>query len=209
MIPTYLAKPYIFAATVAAILAAIPCQAAQNFDRSGQPAPPVSSALLAPTSTLLLTSTTTAYSAGQLIASNSNGTLLTVPSFTIPQPPGQTAQAFVPRVRISINDATSTAWPTVGIQIDLWSAAPTFSAGNGDRSAFSPATGTGSHLGAYSCTTSPEYGDGVYAECAPLVGIAPAYVLPGSQIYWTAQATTASGTTGASKTMTLTAEIAE
>ena len=107
-------------------------------------------------------------------------------------------------MRLSINDATSTAWGGVGVQIDLWSAAPTF--GAGDRAGWSLSTGAAAHLGAYSCTMSAEGGDGVYAECAPAVGTAPAYVLSGSTIYWTAQTTSASGVTGASKTMALTAE---
>jgi hypothetical protein len=108
---------------------------------------------------------------------------------------------------VSINDWTSTAWGAVSIQIDLWSAAPTFS--NGDRGTFAVATGSAGHLGAYSCTFSAETGDGVYAECAPNVGMVAATYVAGSAISWTAQAVGASGVTGASKTMILTAEVIE
>lgn len=126
-----------------------------------------------------------------------------VPSFAIANIAGG---AGIPRLRLSTNDSTSTAWPSVGLQVDLWSAAPTFN--NGDRGAFSVATGTANHLGAYSCTMSAEYADGAYAECAPVVGTLPIPKLAsGTSIYWTLQATSASGVTGASKTFALTAEV--
>ena len=168
-----------------------------------------SGAITNPTSTLTLPSTTTAYSATTcttlpcLIASSATAGSVVVPSFTIPNSAGG---FYLPRLRLSTNDATSTAWGLVLIQIDLWTAAPTFT--NGDRGAFLPATGTANHLGAYSCTMSPEYGDGAYAECAPAVGTTPAIKLAsGTSVYWTLQNISASGVTGASKTFTLTAEL--
>jgi hypothetical protein len=113
---------------------------------------------------------------------------------------------MIPRLRLSTNDATSTAWGGKSIQVDLWTAAPTFT--NGDRGAFLPATGAASHLGSYACTMSAEYGDGAYAECAPNVG---SYAMPrlasGTSVYWTLIATTGSGVTGVSKVFTLTAEL--
>jgi hypothetical protein len=164
---------------------------------------PLSLTTTNPTSTLTLPSTTTAYAAGQLIANSATAGSVVVPSFSIANSGGGAA---IPRLRLSTNDTTSTAWGAVNIQIDLWSAAPTFT--NGDRGAFLPATGTGAHLGAYTCTMSAEYGDGAYAECAPLVGN---FSLPalasGTSIFWTMQAVSASGVTGASKVFTLTPEI--
>lgn len=158
-----------------------------------------------PTSTLSLTSTTSAYTVGQFIANNSTGTDVTIPSFSIANSGGA---AIIPRLRLSINDSLSTAWGTQTIQIDLWSAAPTFASGSGDRSTFDPATGTADHLGAYTCLMSPEYGDGVYGECYPQVGTASLPKLSsGTSIYWTPIAVTGSGTVTASKTMTLTAEL--
>jgi hypothetical protein len=163
-----------------------------------------SAALTNPTSTLTLTSATTAYGAGQLIANNATAASVVVPSFSIANSGGG---ALIPRLRLSVNDATSTAWGAVSIQVDLWSQAPTFS--NGDRGAWSPATGTATHLGAYACTMSAEYGDGAFAECAPAVGSVSAPKLAsGASVYWTLQAVAASGVTGASKVWTLTAELA-
>ena len=175
-----------------------------HYDIGGTTIPAAGSVIGNFTSTLTLTSSTSAYSAGQLIANSATAGSVSVPSVFLPQ--GAKA-ALIPRLRVSINDATSTAWGGVAIQIDLWSAAPTFA--NGDRGAFLPATGAASHLGAYSCTMSAEYGDGVYAECAPNAGAVAATYVSASAIYWTAQTLSASGVTGASKTMTLTAEAIE
>lgn len=187
---------------LAVSLAAISLASAQTHnDTGGTIIQAVGSSVGNPTSTLTLPSTTTAYSAGNLIANSATAGSVVVPSFTI-QSPGS---ALIPRLRLSTNDATSTAWGAVSIQVDLWSAAPTFT--NGDRGAWSPATGTASHLGAYSCTMSAEYGDGAYAECAPAVGNVSAWKLAnGTTVYWTLQAVGASGVTGASKVFTLTAE---
>jgi hypothetical protein len=156
-----------------------------------------------PTSTLTLTSTTSAYSSGQLVASSATAGSVVVPSFAIATSAGSAA---ISRLRLATNDSTSTAWGAVTLAIDLWSAAPTFT--NGDRGAFAVATGTAGHLGTYSCTMSAEYGDGAYAECGPAVGT---YSLPklasGTSVFWTLRTTAASGTTGASKVWTLTAEL--
>ncbi len=158
-----------------------------------------------PTSTLQLTSATTAYSAGQLIASSATAGSVVVPSFSIS---AQYRSAMIAGLRLAVADSTSTAWPAANVQIDLWSAAPTFN--NGDRAAWSVATGSGGHLGAFSCTFSAFSGDGFYAECSPNVGNVriPANI---GTVYWTAQiaAGSSSGVTGASKVMTLTAEVLE
>ncbi len=187
-----------FGATFLASVSASAAPPAQNPNT-----PFVSGALTNPPSTLTMTSATTAYSAGQLIASSATAGSIVVPSFQIIYPGGS---AMIPRVRLSTNDTTSTAWGGVSIQVDLWSTAPTFT--NGDRGAWSIATGTGSHLAAYTCTMSAEYGDGAYTECAPAVGTVAAPALPTTaNIYWTLQAVTASGTTGASKVWTLVPEV--
>lgn len=156
-----------------------------------------------PTSTLTLPATTTAYASGQLMANSATAGSVVVPSFSIANSAGG---AFIPILRLSTNDSTSTAWGGVKVQVDLWTAAPTFN--NGDRGTWSPATGTASHLRSYTCTFSAEYGDGAYAECAPAVG---SFALPklasGALIYWTLETAAASGVTGASKVFTLTAEV--
>lgn len=172
-----------------------------HVDASGTVIPAVAAAVSNPTSTLTLPSSTTAYAAGQLIANSATAASVAAPSFAI-QSPGS---AIIPRLRLTTNDATATAWGGASIQVDLWSVAPAFV--NGDRGSWSIATGSGSHLGAYSCTMSVEYGDGAYAECAPTVGtISVPKLASGSAIYWTLQAASGSGVTGASKVFTLTAE---
>jgi hypothetical protein len=153
-------------------------------------------------STLTLPSSTTAYSAGQLIANSGTAANVVNPSFTIP---AGYRSALIPRVRLSTNDATSTAWGAVAVNVDLWSCSPTWT--NGDRGTWSPATGTGCHLATYNCTMSSEYGDGAYAECSISVGnFALSNVSPNATIYWSLDAVGASGTTGASKVFTMTPE---
>lgn len=162
----------------------------------------VSGAVTGPTSTLTMTSATTAVAAGNLIATSATAGSVVVPSFSIANSAGGAA---IGRLRLYTNDATSTAWGGVKLQVDLWLAAPTFT--NGDRGAFLPATGTANHLAAFTCTMSAEYGDGAYAECVPNVG---SYVIPklasGTSVFWTLQAVNAGGVTGASKVWTLAAE---
>lgn len=163
-----------------------------------------------PTSTLTLPSTTTAYTAGTLICTSATvstcNTALASQTITIANSAGA---VNIPSLRLTTNDATSTAWGAQTVQIDLWSAAPTF-ATTGDRGNFNTdfLTGTAGHLGAFTCVMSAELADGAYSECYPAVG---AEVLPklatGTSIFWTAQAVTGSGTTGASKVFTLTAEM--
>lgn len=158
-----------------------------------------------PTSTLTLTSSTTAYTAGQLIANNATAGSVVVPSFAIVNSAGG---AIISRLRLSSNDTTSTAWAGFTIQIDLWIAAPTFT--NGDRGTWLPATGAASHLATFSCAfPTPVWGDGLGTECAPSTGNAATLKLgSGTSVFWTAKAIGGSGVTGASKTLTITAELA-
>ena len=156
-----------------------------------------------PTSTLTMTSATTAYTANQLIATNATAGSVVNPSFAIANSAGGAA---ISRLRLDSNDTTSTAWGAQTIQVDLWSTTPTWT--NGDRAAWSPATGTGVHLGSFTCIMSAEYGDGVFSECSPTVGnYVNVALASGTAIYWSLKATTGSGVTGASKVWTLTAEI--
>lgn len=161
-----------------------------------------SGAITNPTSTLTVPATTTAYTAGQLIASSATAGSVVVPSFAIANSAGG---AIITRLRLTSNDATSTAWGAQQIQIDLWSAAPTFT--NGDRGAFAVATGAAGHLASFSCTMSAELGDGLYSECTPLFGTSAIIKLAsGTSAFWTLKATTGSGVTGASKVFTVAAE---
>ena len=157
-----------------------------------------------PTSTLTMTSATTAYTAGQLIATSATAGSVVVPSFAIANSAGA---AMIPSVELQVNDATSTSWGGQTVQVDIWSAAPTFA--NGDRAAWLTATGSASHLGAFTCIMSAVQGDGEYAECAPTVGnfVGPIKLASGTSIFWTLNATTGSGVTGANKVWTLTPRV--
>jgi hypothetical protein len=154
-------------------------------------------------SSFTLPSTTTAYSAGQLMANSATAGSVLVPSFTL-QDLG--LSTIISRGQLQINDSTSTAWGGQTITIDLWSAAPTFT--NGDRGTYLPATNTDFHLATFTCVMSAEYGDGVYGECGISVGNVLALNLSTpTSIYWTATATTGSGVTGASKVVSFTPEV--
>ena len=162
-------------------------------------------AQFASVSQLQLPSTTTAYTAGQLMATSATGTSAVVPSFTIN---ASSSFGVIPRLRVRINDTLASSWNGQSLTIDLWSAAPTFAAGNGDRSTFLPATGSGTHLGSYSCSLSIVAGDGVWGECAITVGqyITFQAIAP-TRIYWTAIAATGSGTVTASDILYLYPEV--
>jgi len=163
----------------------------------------VNGVLTNPTSTLTLTATTTAYTAGQLIANSATAGSVVNPSFVIANSAGG---AVISRLRLSTNDTTATAWGAQTIQVDLWTVTPTWT--NGDRGTWSPATGTGSHLAAFTCLMSAEFGDGAYAECAPTVGTFASVKLPsGTSIFWSLQAVSGSGVTGASNAFTVAAEV--
>lgn len=172
---------------------------------------PITGVATNPTATLALPSTTSAYTAGWLICSSATVATCNSAIAANPLAIANTAGAvIIPRLRLSTNDATSTAWATQTITVDLWSAAPTFQT-TGDRASFATdlLTGTGSHLGAFTCTfpAAAANSDGLYAECAPSVGnFATVKLASGTSIFWTLTATTGSGVTGASKTFTLTAE---
>ena len=162
-----------------------------------------SGAITNPTSTLTMTSATTAYTANQLMASSATAGSVVVPSFAIANSAGG---AIIKRLRLDTNDATSTAWGSQTVLVDLWAAAPTFT--NGDRGTYSPATGSGGHLGQFTCTLSAEYGDGAYSECNSVVDtMAVIKLASGTAVFWTLTASTGSGVTGASKVWTLTAEL--
>lgn len=151
-------------------------------------------------SSFTLPATTTAYTAGQLMANSATGGSVVVPSFNVNSMAGS-SDVVLHRGELWINDTTASSWNGQKITIDLWSLAPTFA--NGDRSTFSPTTGTANHLAAFTCTMSNIYGDGVWGECT--INNGSALIISGNnptQVFWTATALTGSGTTGASKTVT-------
>lgn len=158
-----------------------------------------------PQSSVTLPSTTTPYPANSLIANNPTAGGVVVPSLQFSNTMFGGGAAIM-RLRLASNDSTSTSWGGVSVQVDLWSSPPTFT--NGDRGTWLVATGSATHIGSYSCAMSAMAGDGSYAECAPSVASTALQRPPsGNQIYWTLEAVTASGVTGASKVFTLTAEM--
>jgi hypothetical protein len=156
----------------------------------------------APSSTLTMTSATTAYTAGWMVATNATGTSVTVPSFAIGT---AGASVGIPWVRLYSNDTVATSWGAQTMQVDLWNTAPTFAAGHGDRAAFLAATGSSAHSATFTCTMSAVQGDGTYAECQPNLGSMPVVTATGAStaIYWTLIAVSGSGVTGASGVWTL------
>ena len=146
------------------------CAEADGLGPSGSPI------LATPTSTLTLTSATTAYSSGQLIANNATAGSVVVPSVTLPL-----SNLFSPRVRLSINDSTSTARGGVGVQIDSVVYGSDVHQ-PGIVGTFAVATGSASHLATYSCVLSAVNGDGVYSECGPSVGSAPLMALSSTAV---------------------------
>lgn len=163
----------------------------------------VSGSLTNPSSTLTLPVTTTAYTSGQLIANSATAGSVVNPSFSILNTAGG---ASIGRLRLSINDTTSTAWAGQTIQVDLWTATPTWT--NGDRGTWLPATGAASHLASYACVLpTPVWGDGLGTECSLNTGnFAGVKLASGSSIFWSLKASTGSGVTGASGVFTIIAE---
>jgi hypothetical protein len=151
-------------------------------------------------STMNLTSTTTAYTAGQLIANNGTAANITNPSFSMPA-----AGGAIPRLRLYTDDTLSTAWAGVSVQVDLWDDAVTWT--NGDHGTWLPSTGaSGHHLASYSCAfPSAVWGDGIETNCSINVGNYLSTIA--TTIYWSLQATSGSGVLTASKHISLKAEL--
>jgi hypothetical protein len=158
-----------------------------------------SSAITNPTSTLTRPANTTAYAANQLIGSSTTAGSVVVPSFAIATTAGG---AIVPRLRLQTN--VTTGWQGISIQVDLWTAAPTFT--NGDGGAYAPATGSAGALGSYIIPLT-QMGDGAVGA-GPLSGAnqLSMKLTSGTAVFWTAKilgaATPISG-----QTFNLTAEV--
>jgi hypothetical protein len=162
---------------------------------------PLSLTVANPSSTLQLTSQTTLYGAGTMIASSSVAGSATIPSFTMPTVSGG-AGGVITKLRLSCNDTVTTGWPNQTVNVALYTGLPTL--GSGDRAAYSIAGGSASHLGDFSGTFGALEGDGSSARLTPNVGNFDVFKLAsGATVYWVPQAVTATGATGASATFTL------
>ena len=156
-----------------------------------------------PTSQLTLTSSTTAYSVGNLVASSATAGSVVVPSFAIANSAGA---GQICSLDLTSDDSASTAWGGVTVQIDLWRTAPTFT--NGDHAAYVIATGSANFIGTLTGTYGPAAGDGAYARLVPVTGdcFRPK-LASGTSIFWTEQVLLATGVLTANKHQTVTAEV--
>lgn len=170
---------------------------------SANQAAPNTASVTNPTSTLALTSATTAYGINQLVATSATAGSVVVPSFTIPNTAGAIS---ISDLVLTVNDSISTGWGGQGLQVDLWRAAPTFT--NGDRGAYAVATGSANYIGSFSGTMAPVAGDGAYGRLTITSGNgAHVKLASGASVFWTLQTLTGTGgVVTASKTFTLTAE---
>jgi hypothetical protein len=129
------------------------------------------------TSTLVRPANTTAYAGGQLIASSTTAGSIVVPKLSI-----QDAAGDIIIAKFLLTTNVTTGWVGAAITLNLWSAVPTYT--NGDGGAYAVATGSAGYLGQLSCTFA-QAGDGAYAECVPALGTV---IIPklanGGAIFW-------------------------
>jgi hypothetical protein len=110
----------------------------------------------------------------------------------------------IERLRLQSTDPTSTAWAGASVQIDLWSAPPTWT--NGDHAAWLPATGSASHIASFTgMFPSAVWGDGLATECTLTQGNYAS--VTATTVYWSVQALGGSGALGGSKALKLIAEL--
>lgn len=130
----------------------------------------LNSALTAPTSTLTRPSNTTPYTGTlatpQLVASSVTAGSVVVPTFAIANSGGH---AVIPL--INLTTTATTGWNGVGLIITLWTAAPTYT--NGDGGTYAVATGSSKKASRYSCTLIQD-GDGANCVAFPIAGTTPA-----------------------------------
>ena len=156
-------------------------------------------------STLTRPANTTAYAAGQLVASNVTAGSIVVPSLAVAL--NNAGSGIVKRLRLRASQTTGlTAATSFGV--DLWTAAPTFT--NGDGGAYVVATGSASWLGTFTFGSMFQAGDGAFAAAAPDVGQEIWFVCGAgsSNLYWSLF-TNSAFTPTSGETFVLTAELAQ
>jgi hypothetical protein len=160
-----------------------------------------SGAITNPTSVMTRPLNTIAYAANQFIGSNTTAGSVVVPSFAIVTTAGG---AIFPRLRLRTN-ATS-GWGGVSLSINLWSAAPTYT--NGDGGAYAVATGSAGWIANVQMSLI-QFGDGA-AGAGPITGAneMALKLASGTSVFWDIQMGTASSATPISgQTFTITAEL--
>lgn len=147
----------------------------------------------------------TAYINGNLIASNTVAASVVVPSVSVARVGGG---SFLIR-RVRLTTTATTGWNGATFRLSLWSAAPTYT--NGDGGAYVPATGASSYLGSFDLTMI-QFGDGATGIGIPTQTLgqgseAGIQLASGQIVYWDLQYTGGSSLTPiANQTFTLTPE---
>lgn len=160
---------------------------------------PTAGTLTNPSSSITRPANTTAYAQNNLVASSVTAGSVVVPSFSAASSGGA-----IPRVRLSTNKTSG--WDAAVIRVRLWSAAPTYT--NGDGGAYAVATGGAGLLAVFDVTLA-QFGDGAAGIAAPNNGTAAWVKISGAAVFWDLQYTSAAALTPASgQTFTLTAELA-
>lgn len=155
-----------------------------------------------PTSVLTRPADTTAYTALDLIASSTTAGSVVVPSVTVAR---VTAGGItIPKIALYSNHTTGLA--SVSVTIRLWSAAPTYSAG--DNAAYAVATGAASCLGKFTGIFE-QFADGAVAFLVPDTGVVSMLKLASGQlIYWDLQ-TNSGFSSQSGKTFTAVPQVAQ
>jgi hypothetical protein len=167
-------------------------------DQSGVPVTSFSGGSITnPTSTLTRPANTTAYAANQLIASSTTAASIVVPSLAT-----LTGAGILPRLRLRTN--AGNGWGGVNLSINLWSAAPTYT--NGDGGAYAPATGSAAWLANFLVSSLQQFGDGAIGSGGLTSANEMAIRLASGTLFWDLQILSAA-TPGSGQTFTLTAEL--
>jgi len=132
-----------------------------------------------PSSTLTRPANATAYAQNELVASSTTAGSVAVPSVAMSGTAG--VSGSVRRARL--NTSATSGWGAVALRMDLWTAAPTFT--NGDGGAFAVATGSAHWLGSMTFAGLTQNGDGACGIATPDTGGSIDFALSGTGIYWT------------------------
>lgn len=153
----------------------------------------VGSKIASPTSVLTRPANTTAYTTGNLLASNTTAGSVVVPSFTAAG--GAAGSGSLLSFRLLSNKTSGMGG--VSFAVEFWSAAPTFT--NGDGGAYAVATGGAGWLGSATVANMVQVGDGAHGVAVPDTVAAIDFALAsGTSIFWTLQVTSSAGFTPAS-----------
>lgn len=120
-----------------------------------------------------------------------------VPSFAMPM-----GASILPRLRLRTNAVSG--WGGLNLSINLWSAAPTYT--NGDGGAYAPATGSAAWLANFLILSLQQFGDGAIGSGGLTSANEMAVRLAGTAVYWDLQILSAAPPVSG-QTFTLTAEV--